>query len=175
MLTLNCSSRSPRRVPSLDQVTQAKAICAGRPVRRHCPAFALDTRQDHGVWGGTTEHERRPRATKHLPGPDTPRPAVTRTALPAASHTASKPSATASSNRLASSRGRTGNARRFQYRTRINCSAEGQTDDFKSPTRTADISHRYARTRSLSVMIFPVRPRAQLAGFAGCRGIRLIT
>jgi WhiB family redox-sensing transcriptional regulator len=36
--------------PSLDQVTQAKAICAGCPVRQQCLAFALDTRQDHGVW-----------------------------------------------------------------------------------------------------------------------------
>ena len=66
MLTLNCSSRSPRRVPSLDRVTQAKAICAGRPIRRHCPAFALDTRQDHGVWGGTTEQERRPTGNETL-------------------------------------------------------------------------------------------------------------
>jgi WhiB family transcriptional regulator, redox-sensing transcriptional regulator len=44
--------------PSLDQVTQAKAICAGCPVRRQCLAFALDTRQDHGVWGGMSEEER---------------------------------------------------------------------------------------------------------------------
>jgi len=36
--------------PSLDQVTQAKAICARCPVRQQCLAFALDTRQDHGVW-----------------------------------------------------------------------------------------------------------------------------
>ena len=50
--------------PSLDQITQAKAICADCPVRRHCLAFAVDTRQDHGVWGGTSEQERRPRATK---------------------------------------------------------------------------------------------------------------
>jgi len=50
--------------PSLDQVTQAKAICAGCPVRRHCLGFALDTRQDHGVWGGMSEEERRPRARK---------------------------------------------------------------------------------------------------------------
>jgi Transcription factor WhiB/Major intrinsic protein len=35
--------------PSLDQVTQAKAICAGCPVRRYCLAFALHTRQDHGI------------------------------------------------------------------------------------------------------------------------------
>jgi WhiB family transcriptional regulator, redox-sensing transcriptional regulator len=48
--------------PSLDQVTQAKAICAGCPVRQQCLAFALDTRQDHGVWGGMSEEERRPQA-----------------------------------------------------------------------------------------------------------------
>jgi len=50
--------------PSLDQITQPKAICAGCPVRRQCLAFALDTRQDHGVWGGMTEHERRLSARK---------------------------------------------------------------------------------------------------------------
>jgi WhiB family redox-sensing transcriptional regulator len=33
-------------------------ICADCPVRRQCLAFALDTRQDHGVWGGTSEQER---------------------------------------------------------------------------------------------------------------------
>ena len=50
--------------PSLDQITQAKAICARCPVRRQCLAFALDTRQDHGVWGGMSEQERRLRARK---------------------------------------------------------------------------------------------------------------
>jgi WhiB family transcriptional regulator, redox-sensing transcriptional regulator len=50
--------------PSLDQVKQAKAIWAGCPVRRQCLAFALDTRQDHGVWGGKSEEERCPRARK---------------------------------------------------------------------------------------------------------------
>jgi WhiB family transcriptional regulator, redox-sensing transcriptional regulator len=44
--------------PSGPQVAQAKAICAGCPVRRQCLAFALRTRQDHGVWGGLTEQER---------------------------------------------------------------------------------------------------------------------
>jgi WhiB family redox-sensing transcriptional regulator len=48
-----------RSGPSLDQVTQAKAICAGCPVRQQCLAFALDTRQDYGVWGGMSEEERR--------------------------------------------------------------------------------------------------------------------
>jgi WhiB family redox-sensing transcriptional regulator len=47
--------------PALDQIMQAKAICACCPVRRQCLAFALNTRQDHGVWGGMTEQERRPR------------------------------------------------------------------------------------------------------------------
>jgi WhiB family transcriptional regulator, redox-sensing transcriptional regulator len=43
---------------SLEQVTRAKAVCAGCLVRRQCLAFALRTRQIHGVWGGLTEDER---------------------------------------------------------------------------------------------------------------------
>ena len=57
--------------PSLDQITQAKAICAGCPVRQQCLAFALDTRQVHGVWGGMSEEERRHGQGIPLPGPDT--------------------------------------------------------------------------------------------------------
>jgi WhiB family transcriptional regulator, redox-sensing transcriptional regulator len=44
--------------PSLVQAAEAKAICAGCPVRRQCLAFALRTRQVHGIWGGRTERER---------------------------------------------------------------------------------------------------------------------
>lgn len=44
-----------------EQVTEAKAICTGCPVRRECLAFALRTQQTHGIWGGTTEEERYPR------------------------------------------------------------------------------------------------------------------
>ena len=40
------------------QVAEAKAICARCPVRRQCLAFALRTRQVHGIWGGLTEDER---------------------------------------------------------------------------------------------------------------------
>ena len=54
-------------------------------------------------------------------------------------HPASQPSATAPSNRQASRPGRTGSAWRSRHRTPINCSAAGQTDDFKSPTRTAGL------------------------------------
>jgi WhiB family redox-sensing transcriptional regulator len=43
---------------SLDQIAQAKAVCAGCRVRAECLAFALRTNQAHGVWGGLTEEER---------------------------------------------------------------------------------------------------------------------
>ena len=43
---------------ALEQVAQAKAICAACPVRRDCLAFALQTEQAHGIWGGLTEQER---------------------------------------------------------------------------------------------------------------------
>ena len=45
--------------PALGQVAQAKAICARCPVRSECLQFALTTHQVHGVWGGTSEEERR--------------------------------------------------------------------------------------------------------------------
>ncbi|MEU6284875.1 WhiB family transcriptional regulator [Streptomyces sp. NPDC047028] len=45
--------------PSLVQVQQAKAVCEGCPVREQCLDWALDTGQSIGVWGGTTEAERR--------------------------------------------------------------------------------------------------------------------
>ncbi|MFE2009010.1 WhiB family transcriptional regulator [Streptomyces sp. NPDC059491] len=38
---------------------QAKALCTGCPVRAECLAHALDSRIEHGVWGGMTERERR--------------------------------------------------------------------------------------------------------------------
>jgi len=37
----------------------ARAVCAGCPVQQACLDFALSTRQNHGVWGGLTETERR--------------------------------------------------------------------------------------------------------------------
>ena len=38
---------------------KAKAICAGCPVRDLCLAYALDTGQAFGIWGGLNEDERR--------------------------------------------------------------------------------------------------------------------
>lgn len=37
----------------------AKAICAACPVRQRCLDYALDARLKHGIWGGTSERERR--------------------------------------------------------------------------------------------------------------------
>jgi WhiB family redox-sensing transcriptional regulator len=50
---------------SLLQIAQAQAVCAACMVRRPCLEFALATGQAHGVWGGTTEEERR--CTLHRP------------------------------------------------------------------------------------------------------------
>jgi WhiB family redox-sensing transcriptional regulator len=43
---------------ALEQIARAKAICARCPVQDPCRAFALRTRERHGIWGGMTEFER---------------------------------------------------------------------------------------------------------------------
>ena len=43
---------------STAEITRAKAVCARCEVRSECLAFALATRQTHGVWGGTSPGER---------------------------------------------------------------------------------------------------------------------
>ena len=40
-------------------IDAAKAICAGCAVRRECLGWAVATNQEFGIWGGTTEEERR--------------------------------------------------------------------------------------------------------------------
>ena len=54
--------------PGRDEACRAKAICAACQVRRQCLQFALATRQTHGVWGGTTEEERRLRVPGQADG-----------------------------------------------------------------------------------------------------------
>lgn len=44
--------------PDLEQEAEAKEVCARCQVRPECLAFALRTRQVHGVWGGMSEQER---------------------------------------------------------------------------------------------------------------------
>ncbi|MPV35991.1 WhiB family transcriptional regulator [Georgenia subflava] len=41
------------------QVKEAKAVCQRCPVIGTCLAWALETGQDTGVWGGRSERERR--------------------------------------------------------------------------------------------------------------------
>lgn len=54
-----------RREPELwfspvpGDVARAKSVCAECPVRAHCLAFAVNTGQDFGVWGGLDADERR--------------------------------------------------------------------------------------------------------------------
>lgn len=45
--------------PGARQATEAKAVCGRCPVRRECLDYALDNGLDYGIFGGTTERERR--------------------------------------------------------------------------------------------------------------------
>lgn len=45
--------------PAEVQIEQAKAVCEGCDVRQDCLWFAITTNQEYGVWGGTSEEERR--------------------------------------------------------------------------------------------------------------------
>ena len=45
--------------PALRQVEQAKAVCRGCSVIDDCLTWALESGQDSGIWGGTSEEERR--------------------------------------------------------------------------------------------------------------------
>jgi WhiB family transcriptional regulator, redox-sensing transcriptional regulator len=44
---------------AIDQITAAKSHCASCPAKEQCLEFAVTTNQEYGVWGGTTEDERR--------------------------------------------------------------------------------------------------------------------
>jgi WhiB family transcriptional regulator, redox-sensing transcriptional regulator len=41
------------------QAELAKAVCRPCPVRTECLRWALDAREEHGIWGGTTADERK--------------------------------------------------------------------------------------------------------------------
>lgn len=45
--------------PALLEIDEAKSVCRRCPVMDQCLAWALETDQDHGVWGGLSEDERR--------------------------------------------------------------------------------------------------------------------
>lgn len=44
---------------ALLQIAKAKSVCCQCPVHTQCLEFALETNQDTGIWGGTSEEERR--------------------------------------------------------------------------------------------------------------------
>ena len=45
--------------PALDQIDEAKQVCKRCPTLEPCLAWALESGQDAGVWGGLSEDERR--------------------------------------------------------------------------------------------------------------------
>jgi WhiB family redox-sensing transcriptional regulator len=45
--------------PAIEQIAEAKAVCRTCDSQSACLEFALVTNQDSGVWGGTSEEERR--------------------------------------------------------------------------------------------------------------------
>jgi WhiB family redox-sensing transcriptional regulator len=45
--------------PALDQIEAAKIVCRLCEAREECLEFALATNQESGVWGATSEEERR--------------------------------------------------------------------------------------------------------------------
>ena len=62
--------------PALRQVEEAKVICRRCEVVQTCLSWAIDSRQDAGVWGGLSEDERhalkRRNARAHRAGRVTP-------------------------------------------------------------------------------------------------------
>jgi WhiB family redox-sensing transcriptional regulator len=49
--------------PALLQIAEAKTVCRRCPIVSDCLAWALESGQDAGVWGGMSDDERR--ALKH--------------------------------------------------------------------------------------------------------------
>ena len=45
--------------PAIEQIANAKAVCRVCDVQKQCLDYALTTNQDSGIWGGTSEEERR--------------------------------------------------------------------------------------------------------------------
>lgn len=57
----NCADKPPSLFFPSDGVgvDVARKVCEGCPVKSECLEYALTNRIDHGVWGGTSERERR--------------------------------------------------------------------------------------------------------------------
>ena len=57
----NCANEKPSLFFPSDGVgvDRARQVCVDCPVKTECLEYALVNRIDHGVWGGTSERERR--------------------------------------------------------------------------------------------------------------------
>jgi WhiB family redox-sensing transcriptional regulator len=57
----NCAEKPPSLFFPSDGVgvDVARKVCVDCPVKSPCLEYALEHRIDHGVWGGTSERERR--------------------------------------------------------------------------------------------------------------------
>ena len=57
----NCADKPPSQFFPSDGVgvDAARRVCVDCPVKSECLEYALANRIDHGVWGGTSERERR--------------------------------------------------------------------------------------------------------------------
>ncbi len=45
--------------PAIEQIATAKQVCSECLARTDCLEYAISTNQDSGIWGGTSEEERR--------------------------------------------------------------------------------------------------------------------
>jgi WhiB family transcriptional regulator, redox-sensing transcriptional regulator len=52
--------------PAIEQIEAAKAVCFQCDAREACLEFAIVSNQDSGVWGGTSEEERRVLRRAHV-------------------------------------------------------------------------------------------------------------
>ncbi len=51
--------------PAIEQIATAKAVCQECDAQADCLEFAIATNQDSGIWGGTSEEERRMIRKRH--------------------------------------------------------------------------------------------------------------
>lgn len=52
--------------PAIEQIESAKTVCRECDALTDCLDFAIVTNQDSGVWGGTSEEERRVLRRQHV-------------------------------------------------------------------------------------------------------------
>ena len=58
-------SKLERRSEKRQREARAKQICEQCSVQGQCLDYALSIREQHGIWGGSTEAERRERLQAH--------------------------------------------------------------------------------------------------------------